>query len=200
MRAAPYGLRFAGLPDDLRHAAALGTAPTHADVTAVASAVVQAAAVNQCLVAPGQLDPSRFLDALVASVSGFDLPELAHRSGHGRFSLIQRIEEVADWLGRPAYAVFDHFFNGAFVLETTPVVLWCLLELQDDPEESLVTAVMGGRDADTVAAMVGNLLGALHGVDAFPERWRGANLEDHDRLVALADGLYDTRWARWGGA
>ena len=51
MRAAPFGLRFAGLPDNLRHAAALGTAPTHADATAVASAVVQAAAVNQCLAA-----------------------------------------------------------------------------------------------------------------------------------------------------
>jgi ADP-ribosylglycohydrolase len=195
MRAAPYGLRFAGLPDDLRHAAALGTAPTHADVTAVASAIVQAAAVNQCLVAPGQLDSSRFLDALVESVSGFELPELAHRSGQGRFSLTQRIEEVADWIGRPSYEVFDHFFNGAFVLETTPVVLWCLLELQDDPEEALVTAVMGGRDADTVAAMVGNLLGALHGLDVFPERWTGAHLEDHDRLIELADALYETRWA-----
>jgi ADP-ribosylglycohydrolase len=109
--------------------------------------------------------------------------------------LTQRIAEVADWLGRPSYEVFDHFFNGAFVLETTPVVLWCLLELQDEPEESLVTAVMGGRDADTVAAMVGSLMGALHGVDAFPERWRGRNLEDHDRLIDLAEALYDARWS-----
>lgn len=196
MRAAPYGLLFAGLPDELRGTAALGTVPTHADVTAVASAIVQATAVNQCLASPGGLDPSSFLEALVESVSDLQLPDLAHRSGQGRFSLTQRIAEVGDWLGRSSYEVFDHFFNGAFVLETTPVVLWCLLELQDDPEEALVTAVMGGRDADTVAAMVGNLVGALRGVDAFPERWRGPNLEDHDRLLGLADALYDARWGR----
>lgn len=194
MRAAPYGLRFAGLPQQLREAAALGTVPTHADLTAVASAIVQAAAVNLCLAAEGSLEPDAFLDAVVRSVDGLDLPALRLRSGHGAFTLTQRVEEVRDWLGRPPYDVFDHFGNGAFVLETTPVVLWCLLEMQFDPEEALVTAVMGGHDADTVAAMLGSLLGALHGEDCFPTRWRGSNLEDHHRLCGLADGLYDARW------
>ena len=195
MRAAPYGLRFAGQPEELRNAAALGTVPTHADITAVASAVVQAAAVNLCLVAePGSLEPEAFLGALVESVADLDLPALALRSGRGSFSLTQRIAEVAEWRGRRSWDVFEHFQNGAFVLETTPVVLWCLLELQDRPEEALVTAVMGGRDADTIAAMLGNLLGALHGEGAFPSRWRGDNLEDHDRLLGLADRLYDARW------
>lgn len=196
MRAAPYGLRFAGQPDPLRAAAALGSAPTHADISAVGSAIVQAAAVNLCLSAePGGLEPTSFLGALTQSVADLGLPRLALRSGRRRLSLAQRIEEVADWAGRPSHQVFDHFHNGAFVLETTPVVLWCLLEKQRDPEDALVTAVMGGRDADTVAAMLGNLLGALHGDAAFPERWTGANLEDHDRLVELADELYEARWA-----
>ncbi len=195
MRAAPYGLRFAGMPEQLRGTAALGTAPTHADITAVASAIVQATTVNLCLVAePGSVEPGDLLAAVLESIADLDLPRLALRSGGGRFSLAQRIEEVGDWLGRPAYEMFDHFHNGAFVLETTPVVLWCLLTMQADPEEALVTAVMGGRDSDTIAAMLGNLLGALHGEDAFPARWRGSNLEDHDRLRALADGLYDARW------
>lgn len=196
MRAAPYGLRFAGEPDRLRYAAALGSAPTHADITAVASAIVQAAAVNQCLVkAPGELDPHEFLTSLVASVADLDLPELPLRSGRPARSLVQHIEEVHDYLGRPAEEVYDYFFNGAFVLETTPVVLWCLCSFADDPEQALVTAVMGGRDADTIAAMVGNLVGALHGEHAFPERWTGSNLEDSERLMAHADGLHDLRWA-----
>lgn len=196
MRAAPYGLRYAGEPDRLRRAAALGSAPTHADITAVASAIVQAAAVNQCLVAsPGGLDPDQFLMSLVASVEDLDLPELALRSGGEARSLTHQIEEVYDFLGRRPQEVFDHFYNGAFVLETTPVVLWCLLSFAEDPEEALVTAVMGGRDSDTIAAILGNLLGALHGEHAFPARWTGPNLEDADRLVALADGLYDLRWA-----
>lgn len=195
MRAAPYGLRFAGSPDQLRATAALGTAPTHADITAVASAIVQATAVNLCLAADGPLEPDAFLDAAIRSIEDLDLPELGLRSRDGAFSLTQRIDEVKDWLGRPAHEVFDHFYNGAFVLETTPVVLWCLLRMQDDPEAALVTAVMGGRDSDTIAAMLANLLGALHGEDCFPARWRGSNLEDYDRLRALADGLYHARWS-----
>jgi ADP-ribosylglycohydrolase len=196
MRAAPFGLRFAGQPDALRHAAVLGTVTTHRDVTAVASAIVQAAAVNHCLVkSPEDLAAGDLLGSLVAALEGLEVPELDLRSASGRRSLTQRIEEVHDFLGRPPDEAFDHFFNGAFVLETTPMVLWLLLTYADDPEEALVAAVMGGRDADTTAAMLGNLVGALHGEDALPVRWRGANLEEHDRLVELADRLYGMRWA-----
>ncbi len=190
MRAAPFGLRYAGQPDDLRYAAALGSVTTHRDPTAVAAAIVQAAAVNLCLATtPEDLDAVGFLGALVAAVDGLDLPELPLRSDGGSRSLTQRIEEVPDFLGRSADEAFDHFFNGAFVLETTPIVLWLLLTYADDPEEGLVAAVMGGRDADTTAAILGNLLGALHGDGALPARWLG-DLEDRDRLTDLADALY----------
>ncbi len=66
------------------------------------------------------------------------------------------------------------------------MVLWLLLTYGDDPEEALVNAVMADRDADTIAAMLGNLLGARHGTEAAqPARWQGENLEDHDG------------WSRW---
>ncbi|QWZ09243.1 ADP-ribosylglycohydrolase family protein [Nocardioides panacis] len=195
MRAAPYALRFAGRPDELRFAAALGTVPTHADLTAVASAIVQASAVNQCLASrSGSLDPDQLLGSVVASVDDLDLPRLAHRGNGSRRSLAERIGEVKALLGAPVERVLGHFYNGAFVLETMPVVLWLLLTYADDPEEGLVAAVMGGRDADTIAAILGNLLGALHGVAAFPARWRGENLEAHDELLAWADRLYRLRW------
>ena len=51
-------------------------------------------------------------------------------------------------------------------------------------------AASGGRDADTIAAMVGNWVGALHGTRAFPERWTGPELEYRDELVSLAESLY----------
>lgn len=195
MRAAPYALRFAGEPDRLRYSAALGSVPTHADPTAVAATIVQAVAVNQCLAAHGaRLDPDALLNAVVESVADRELPSLAHRGTGERRTLVERIEEVGEILGRPEDEVLEHFYNGAFVLETTPMVLWLLLTYGDDPEEALVNAVMAGRDADTIAAMLGNLLGALHGTEAQPARWQGKNLEDHDGLVALADALYDLRW------
>jgi ADP-ribosyl-[dinitrogen reductase] hydrolase len=196
MRAAPYGLRYAGQPDEMRYAAALGTAVTHADATAVASAIVQAAAVNICLVSsPADLDPESFLTAVAASVSDLTLPRVRRRSDGQERTLLEQVEEVHECLGRPLEDAMDHFYNGAFVMETTPAVLWLLLTYPTDPEEALVAAVMAGYDADTNAAILGNLVGALHGVDALPKRWVGDELEERDRLVELADDLYAARWA-----
>jgi hypothetical protein len=36
--------------------------------------------------------------------------------------------------------------------------------------------------------MTGNLIGANHGLEALPERWRG-ELEYYDELIGLADDL-----------
>jgi ADP-ribosylglycohydrolase len=198
MRAAPYGLRHAGQVEEIRTWAALGTTPTHADISAVASAIVQAVAVSECLAQTWPLDPADLLERLVAVIEDLDLPALAHRGTGVRRTLVQRIEEVHDLLGAAPERVFDHFYNGAFVLETTPVVLWLLLDRGEDPEEALVTAVMGGGDADTNAAILGNLLGALHGTDAFPIRWTGDELEEREHLIELADRLYDVRWPTAG--
>jgi ADP-ribosylglycohydrolase len=170
MRVAPVGLRFAGQAHDMRHAAMIASIPTHKDWTAVASAIVQAAAVGLCLSTTAEaLEPETFLQHLGESVSDLQLPALVLRSDPAeQRTLVQQIAEVHQWVGRPANEVFDHFYNGAFVMETVPVVLWSLLEFRDDPEGALAEVVMGGRDADTNAAMLGNLLGALHGESVFP--------------------------------
>jgi ADP-ribosyl-[dinitrogen reductase] hydrolase len=40
-----------------------------------------------------------------------------------------------------------------------------------DPEEAIVRAVNDTKDNDTIAAIVGAAVGALHGRNALPERW-----------------------------
>jgi ADP-ribosyl-[dinitrogen reductase] hydrolase len=45
-----------------------------------------------------------------------------------------------------------------------------------DPEEGLVDTVRRGGDTDTNGAIAGALLGAVHGVEALPQRWRDAVL------------------------
>ena len=57
-------------------------------------------------------------------------------------------------------------------------------------EMPMVTAVNGGRDADTVASMAGNMVGAYLGVEALPSRWRD-DLEYADELAELARALLD---------
>jgi ADP-ribosylglycohydrolase len=50
--------------------------------------------------------------------------------------------------------------------------------------------VDAGHDADTVAAMACTVAGAYHGYAKLPRRLV-EDLEFHDRLLDLADGLHD---------
>ena len=61
--------------------------------------------------------------------------------------------------------------SGAFLLETVPLVIFVLCNYSHDPEEAIVKAVTYSKDSDTVGAIVGSAVGALHGAEAFPKRW-----------------------------
>ena len=61
-----------------------------------------------------------------------------------------------------------------------------------DPEEAIVAAVNDTKDNDTVAAMVSAAVGALHGAEALPARWREHLLgrtgaDDDGRVFALIE-------------
>ena len=42
---------------------------------------------------------------------------------------------------------------------------------QGDPKQAITWAANFGRDADTIACMVGGIVGALHGSSGLPEEW-----------------------------
>jgi ADP-ribosyl-[dinitrogen reductase] hydrolase len=94
---------------------------------------------------------------------------------------------------------FDDRHNGAYALESSPCALWCFLASPEDFEQILFTAVDAGHDADTVAAMACSVAGAYHGYARLPPRLLG-DLEYHERLVELADGLYDLNRRLYGSA
>jgi ADP-ribosylglycohydrolase len=52
-----------------------------------------------------------------------------------------------------------------------PSVLYILMRHGRDPEEAIVRAVNDTKDNDTIAAIVGAAVGALHGREALPKRW-----------------------------
>lgn len=88
--------------------------------------------------------------------------------------------------------------SGAYLIETVPSLIYILMRHGDDPEEAVVRAVNDTHDNDTIAALVGAAVGALHGSSALPARWRRSLL---GRLGANDDGalwtlLEETR-QRW---
>lgn len=193
MRAAPVGVVHAGDVSALRHDAALSAVITHADPMAVSSAIAQAFVVAWCATCrPSYLDAGELLDALREVLSDVHDPGHVERrpdAGSVPVRLVDRLCEVGDMLAWRPEAAFDLLQSGAFVLESLPAALWCFLRSPDDPEDVVVTAVQGGYDADTIAAMAGAMVGAYLGDEAFPERWRGEALEDEDRLFELAAHL-----------
>jgi len=84
-------------------------------------------------------------------------------------------------------AACDGWYSGAYLLETVPSVLYILERHGHDPEEAIVRAVNDTKDNDTVAAIVGAAVGALHGRSALPARWveglLGRTGEDDDGEV-----------------
>lgn len=61
----------------------------------------------------------------------------------------------------------------------------------DVPLEAVCYAASIGGDTDTIAKIVGELCGALHGTKWIPESWRG--VENKKLLIELAEKLYTFR-------
>ena len=84
--------------------------------------------------------------------------------------------------------------SGAYLLETVPSVLYILARHGADPAEAIRRAVNDTRDNDTVAAIVGAAVGAMHGEEALPAEWHrdllGRTRESDDgALHQLLDGI-----------
>lgn len=75
--------------------------------------------------------------------------------------------------------------SGAFLLETVPSFVYILARHGHAPEQALIRAVNDTKDNDTVAAVVGAAVGALHGAAALPPRWKQGLL---GRTTADDDG------------
>jgi ADP-ribosyl-[dinitrogen reductase] hydrolase len=92
----------------------------------------------------------------------------------------------------------NQWYSGAYLLETVPSVLYILMRHGDGPNEAIVRAVNDTKDNDTIAAIVGAAVGALHGKAKIHERWisnLAGRTTDHDdgriyELLAQARKLW----------
>ena len=78
--------------------------------------------------------------------------------------------------------------TGVLAHEAWPFAAAMFARGPDLVEATLLSTINAGGDADTTGAMVGALLGALHGWSAFPEAWR-EGLEDVRRLEREAEAF-----------
>jgi ADP-ribosyl-[dinitrogen reductase] hydrolase len=88
----------------------------------------------------------------------------------------------------------DKLRGSGYVIHSLEAALWAVGKAQDYREAVLLAANLG-EDADTTAAIAGQLAGALWGASDIPKDWLG-RLAWRDRITDLADQLHDLSLAR----
>jgi ADP-ribosylglycohydrolase len=79
--------------------------------------------------------------------------------------------------------------NSVLSWESVPYAIGVFLRNLDDPQAAIREAVNGGGDTDSIASIVGSLMGLLHGLDALPADWKeGKNAQC---AITLGYRFYD---------
>jgi ADP-ribosylglycohydrolase len=65
----------------------------------------------------------------------------------------------------------NRWYSGAYLMETLPSVIYILMRHGPDPELAIIRAVNDTKDNDSIGAIVGAAVGALHGKENLPTRW-----------------------------
>jgi ADP-ribosylglycohydrolase len=180
MRTAPVALAFLDDPDGLTQASIAISALTHYDREAGEACALWCHAIRHAVL-------TGILDARVGLQW---LPPSSRDGWAGRLNTAER-------------ARTRDFTRNGWVVEALQAA-WCAIATTEVPDDdpaagefraghlrlALEEAVRGGRDADTVAAIAGGLLGAAYGASAVPACWRlelhgWPGLRSRD-LIALA--------------
>jgi len=90
--------------------------------------------------------------------------------------------------GHVAPEAIEALGEGWVAEEALAISLHCALAHPDDFESAVLLAVNHGGDSDSTGAITGNLMGALLGEKAIPERWL-ADLELRPVIERIADEL-----------
>ncbi|MFC3175021.1 ADP-ribosylglycohydrolase family protein [Novosphingobium bradum] len=127
-----------------------------------------------------------FAECLADAINGLPRDEvLAPRSGgwSGRIAPIM----AGSWRGKRRAEIRA----SGYVAHSLEAALWCVARTGTFAEAVLLAANLG-EDADTTAAITGQLAGALYGVDGIPAEWR-EQVALGARIEAVAGRLFDQR-------
>jgi ADP-ribosylglycohydrolase len=173
MRLAPVPLFFANHPEDAIAFSAESSRTTHGTLTAI--------------------DACRYLAALiVGAVHGVSREELlsSHYSpipGYWQENpLVAEINEIA--AGSFKHRQPPEIKGTGYVVQSLEAALWAFYHSQSFQDGCLL-AVNLGDDADTTAAVYGQLAGAFYGEQGIPQPWRD-KLAYSDLIASFAEQLF----------
>lgn len=77
--------------------------------------------------------------------------------------------------------------GSGYVVESLEAALWAFYKT-DNYKDAVLAAANLGLDADTTAAITGQLAGAFYGYSSIPAQWR-SSINQHDVMLNIADQL-----------
>ncbi len=173
MRLAPIALRYWHDRPALRTAAAQQSRTTHGAPEAVSACVA-------------------FADLLADLIAGTPRSEaLAAKGGDrdqdGSGTSTDAIAAIlaGSWRGKPR----DAIRSSGYVVHSLEAALWAVGRTASF-EEAILLAANLGDDADTVAAITGQLAGALYGLSAIPRHWF-SRIAMQGRIIGMGTKLLD---------
>lgn len=125
-----------------------------------------------------------FADLLSRAIAGADHAALFRADYVGFRGSISNISP-ANFARLPR----DDIKSSGYVIDSLGAALWAVGGANDFKRAVLRAANLGG-DADTIAAIAGQLAGAIWGYSNIPDPWI-SRLAWHEEIVAVADRLLD---------
>lgn len=177
MRAAIIGIYFF---DDAKARLDYGTraaSVTHTDERGIAGALFVAELAAQCMRAAPTANRAQLFQVALATVSSASLANVLQNAKQLAESDCST-EEAAKQLG-----------TTGFVLPTLAFASFCFLRFGNRPMEALSQAISGGNDTDSIAAILGAWLGALHGDETFPKDMVSRLVQGPIDLDGLSEAL-----------
>jgi ADP-ribosyl-[dinitrogen reductase] hydrolase len=173
MRLAAVPMFFARHPEKAIEAAANSSRTTHGAATAVDACRYMAGLIV------GALSGATKADLL----SPYYAPTSQYWAAH---PLVPEIDEIA--AGSFQRREPPEIRGSGYVVRSLEAALWAF-HRSDNYRDGCLLAVNLGEDADTTAAVYGQLAGAYYGMQGIPPRWLML-LAQQDMILSLADRLF----------
>lgn len=149
---------------------------THNDPQAVMGAVIIALSIYYCL-RNDEIETKQLMDFITFHLAPIEK------------SYEETLSKISSSLSLDEEAAFNILGNGGYVIETISAALYSFLRNPKDFKETILIAVNGGNDADSVAAISGALSGAYNGKSNIPYEWI-VGLENYNFLEEKGKKLY----------
>ena len=136
--------------------------------------------------APECLDACRLLAGIITRTLAGQSKDSMLLDDGGDFRASEDIRAIArvDYRHKSA----DAIHGSGYVVQSLEAALWCFLHTETF-EAAILKAANLGDDADTTAAICGQVAGAYYGASAIPDPWL-QRLVMRNEITALADQLF----------